>query len=166
MNVFTATGRLGRDAEVRVTQSGTTVANLAIAVDAGYGDKKSTLWLRASLFGKRAEGGLIQYLTKGKQVAVSGELSMSTFQKQDGSQGHSLDLRITEIDLIGGQQQGAPQNPSNGGGYGQNYPPQGAPHNQQQQQQTNQYAQQSGGTAAPQHGAPQGFDDYEDQIPF
>ena len=44
MNVFTATGRLGRDVEVRTTQSGTTVANLAIAVDAGYGDNKKTQW--------------------------------------------------------------------------------------------------------------------------
>ena len=155
MNVFTATGRLGRDVEVRTTQSGTTVTNLAIAVDAGYGDNKKTLWVRGALFGKRAESGLIQYLTKGQQIAVSGELSMSSFQKQDGTPGQSLEMRITEIDLIGGggQQQGQQ------GGYQPQQPV-------QQPQHPNQYAQQSGGTAAPQHGALQGFDDFDDEIPF
>ena len=163
MNVFSATGRLGRDVEVRTTQSGTTVANLAIAVDAGYGDNKKTLWVRGALFGKRAESGLIQYLTKGQQVAVSGELSMSSFQKQDGTPGQSLEMRITEIDLIGGggQQQGQQ------GGYQPQQPAQQRPQ-QYQPQQPNQYAQQSGGNAAPQHGAPPpgGFDDFDDEIPF
>lgn len=105
MNCFTGTGRLGRDAETRYTQGGTAVANMAIAVDVGYGDNKSTLWLDAALFGKRAESGLIQYLTKGKQVAVSGEIGTRQYQKQDGSQGFSVTLRINEIDLIGGQDQ-------------------------------------------------------------
>ena len=170
MNVFTATGRLGRDVEVRTTQSGTTVANLAIAVDAGYGDNKKTLWVRGALFGKRAEGGLIQYLTKGQQIAVSGELSMSSFQKQDGTPGQSLEMRITEIDLIGGGQQQGQQ-----GGYQPQQPAQQRPQQNQQRpsqqyqpQQPNQYAQQSGGSTAPQHGAPPpgGFDDFDDEIPF
>ena len=163
MNVFTATGRLGRDVEVRTTQSGTTVANLAIAVDAGYGDNKKTLWVRGALFGKRAESGLIQYLTKGQQVAVSGELSMSSFQKQDGTPGQSLEMRITEIDLIGGGQQQGQQ-----GGYQPQQPAQQQQRSPQQYQppQPNQYAQQSGGNAAPQHGAPHGFDDFNDEIPF
>ncbi len=168
MNVFTATGRLGRDAEVRVTQSGTTVANLAIAVDAGYGDNKKTLWVRGALFGKRAEGGLVQYLTKGQQVAVSGELSMSSFQKQDGTPGQSLDMRITDIDLIGGsgQQQGQQ------GGY---QPQQSAQQNQQRPRQSNSYQQAQNGNYTPpqsqpqpQRGAPPpgGFDDFDDEIPF
>ena len=168
MNVFTATGRLGRDVEVRTTQGGTTVANLAIAVDAGYGDNKKTLWVHGALFGKRAEGGLIQYLTKGQQIAVSGELSMSSFQKQDGTPGQSLEMRITEIDPIGGGQQQGQQ-----GNYQSQQPVQQRPQQQQQRppqqyqpQQPNQYAQQSGGYAAPQHGAPQGFDDFNDEIPF
>ena len=170
MNVFAATGRLGRDVEVRTTQSGTTVANLAIAVDAGYGDNKKTLWVRGALFGKRAEGGLVQYLTKGQQIAVSGELSMSSFQKQDGTPGQSLDMRITEIDLIGG---GGQQQQGQQGGYQYQQPAQQRPPQQQQRppqqyqpRQPSQYAQQSGGTATPQHGAPQGFDDFDDEIPF
>ena len=98
---------------------------------------------------------------KAAQVAVSGELSMSSFQKQDGTPGQSLEMRITEIDLIGGggQQQGQQD------GYQPQQPVQQRPP-QYQPQHPNQYAQQSGGTAAPQHGALQGFDDFDDEIPF
>lgn len=142
MNIFTATGRLGRDAEVRYTQGGTAVANMAIAVDVGFGENKSTLWLDAAIFGKRAESGLIQYLTKGKQVAVSGEIGTRQYQKNDGSQGFAVTLNVREIDLIGGQDQ------QQGGGQPQ-----------QRQQQSRPVQQQS----QPASGQ---FDDFDSEIPF
>ena len=84
---------LGRDAETRVTQNGTTVITLAVAYNYGRkGDdgKKPSQWVRASMFGKQAEA-LIPYLTKGKQVSlVIRDLHIATFQKQDGSTGTSL----------------------------------------------------------------------------
>lgn len=104
MNVFTATGNIGRDAETRHTPSGTAVASFSLAVSSGYGDNKKTTWVRCALFGKRAEGGLIQYLTKGTQVAVTGELSLNEYEK-DGQTRSSLDLRVSEVDLIGGKTQ-------------------------------------------------------------
>jgi single-strand DNA-binding protein len=103
MNVFTATANLGRDVEVRHTQGGAAVATFPIAVTSGYGDNKKTTWVRCALFGKRAEGGLIQYLTKGTQVAVSGEISLNEFQGQDGQTRTSLELRVNDLDLIGGK---------------------------------------------------------------
>ena len=139
MNVFTAVGRIGRDAEVRSTQNGTSVAGFPLAVDVGFGDRKSTLWCDASIWGRRAESGLPQYLVKGQQVAVSGEIGTREFQKRDGSAGFAVTLRVNEIDLVGGQS-------------GQQTP-------QQPQQQSYQQAQ----PAAPQGG----FDDFdEDAIPF
>lgn len=103
MNIFTATANLGRDAEVRHTATGTAIASFPIAISSGYGDNKKTTWVRCSLFGKRAEGGLIQYLKKGTQVAVSGEISLNEYER-DGQQRSSLELRVNEIDLIGGRQ--------------------------------------------------------------
>jgi single-strand DNA-binding protein len=103
MNVFTGTGRCGQDAEVRFTQAGLAICNFSLAVDAGYGDRKSTLWLRCALFGKRAEGELPTYLTKGTQVAVSGELSMSEWENKDGEKKQSLELNVRELDLVGGR---------------------------------------------------------------
>lgn len=117
MNVFTASGRLGRDSEVK-NVNGTSLCEFALAIDTGYGDRKSTMWVRCNIWGKRAEGGLPQYLVKGTQVMVSGDLSQRTYQKKDGTDATSLDLRVQEIELIGGksapahqpvQQQAAPQ---------------------------------------------------------
>ena len=105
MNVFTATGNLGRDAEVRATQSGLTIASFPVAVQSGYGDNRKTTWVRCSLFGKRAEGKLIGYLVKGAQIAVSGELSLNEYTTKEGEARTTLELRVSEIDLIGGAQQ-------------------------------------------------------------
>ena len=152
MNVFTAVGRIGRDAEVRSTQNGTSVAGFSLAVDVGFGDKKSTLWCDASIWGKRAEGGLPQYLVKGQQVAVSGEIGTREFQKRDSTPGFAVTLRVNEIDLVGGdgQRQQQPQQQRQ------------APQQQNYQQAQAQYAQQQAQPAAPMPP----HDDFSDDIPF
>lgn len=113
MNVFTFTGRLGRDAEVRHTPNGHAVCGFVVANDVGFGDRKTTNWIKCDLWGKRAEGGLPQYLTKGVRVAVSGELTLDEFQKRDGSQGAALKVRVIDVDLMdskgGGQHDGQQQ---------------------------------------------------------
>jgi len=103
MNCYCFTGRLGRDAESRRTQKGDSVANFPVAVKTGYGQNEKTMWVRCALFGKRAEGGLIQYLTKGAQVAVSGELSLDEFTKKDGTTATNLECRVNDVTLIGGK---------------------------------------------------------------
>lgn len=94
MATLTGLFTLGRDAETRVTGSGTTVVQLAVAYNYGRkGDdgKKPSQWVRASMFGKQAEA-LAPHLTKGKQVSlVIRDLHIATFQKQDGSTGTSLE---------------------------------------------------------------------------
>ena len=61
-NVFSFTGTVGRDAEVRYAPSGVAVLNVTVANNIGFGDKQQTLWIRVVLFGKRAEGQLQNYL--------------------------------------------------------------------------------------------------------
>ena len=94
------TGRLGKDAEVRQTQN-STVAGFSVAVDVGYGDRKQTLWFDCSIWGKRAESGLIDYLKKGQQVAISGDLSEREHEGKTYKQ-----VRVDEIDLMGSKQRG------------------------------------------------------------
>ena len=118
MNQFFGVGRIGRDAEVRQTGNGTAVAGFPVAVDVGFGENKQTLWLDAALFGKRAEGGLVQYLRKGQQVAVVGEIGTREYQKRDGSAGFAVTLRLSEIDLVGGQPQQQAQQPQSMGQQG------------------------------------------------
>tara|TARA_R110000764_G_scaffold17080_1_gene47015 strand:+ start:45 stop:500 length:456 start_codon:yes stop_codon:yes gene_type:complete len=108
MNKFIFTGNLGQDAEVKATQTGMMVCSFSVAVKSGYGQKQKTNWVNCALFGKRAEGALPQYLKKGAQVAISGELTLDEWQGKDGTTQKSLKLNVDDLDLIGGNPQ-APQ---------------------------------------------------------
>ena len=72
MNVFTFSGNLGKDAQLKSTQAGSNVLQFSVAVKSGYGDKEKTNWIACVVFGKRAEVNLVSYLTKGQQVVVTG----------------------------------------------------------------------------------------------
>lgn len=97
MNSYNAIGRVGKDAQTRFTQGGDPVTGWSLAVDSGYGDKKQTLWLDCSLWGKRGEK-VSEYITKGSQLGVTGELGT---REHDGKT--YLTLRVAEVSLIGGR---------------------------------------------------------------
>ena len=99
--VISFTGTVGRDAEVRILSSGMSVLNVTVANNIGFGDKQQTLWIRVDVFGKRAEGQLKDYLKKGQQVFISGELTQSEYKANDGTTKTSLELNATIVDLIG-----------------------------------------------------------------
>lgn len=111
-NIFSFTGTVGKDAEVRYSPSGVAVLNVTVANNIGYGDKQQTLWIRVALFGKRAEGQLKDYLLKGQSVFVSGELTQSEYKGNDGTVKTSLELNANIIDLIGKKDGSAPQRPA------------------------------------------------------
>lgn len=100
-NVFSCTGTIGRDAEVRYLPSGQAVLNVSVANNVGFGDRQQTVWLRVVLWGKRAEGSLKDYLKKGQQVFVSGELSMSEYKANDGTMKTVLEINANILDLVG-----------------------------------------------------------------
>lgn len=105
-NVFSFTGTVGRDAEVRHLPSGQVVLNVTVANNIGFGDKQQTLWISCALWGKRAEGQLHNYLKKGQQVFVSGELTQREYQAHDGTTKSSLELNVSVIDLVGKRDSG------------------------------------------------------------
>lgn len=120
MNVWLFTGNLGKDAEVKATPSGTTVCTFSVAVQSGFGDRAKTTWVACALFGKRAEGQLPQYLTKGAQVCIAGEATLDEWEN-NGTTNKMLKVNVDKLDLIGGPQQQArqpvqrpAQNPSQG----------------------------------------------------
>lgn len=161
MNLFSFTGNLGKDAEVKYLPNGSAVCEFSVAVKSGYGEREKTNWVRCAMFGKKAEGQLPQYLVKGTQVAVSGELELQEWEGQNGK-GAALSVSVQNIDLIGSKpQQGAPAQASQQPVYGQSpqQPPAQAAYGQTPQQpaygqapQQPQYQPQQ----APQQGAPQG----------
>ena len=101
--------RLGRDAEIRTTGQGESVATLALAFS--YGRKGSdgnrpTQWVDAALWGKRAEA-LAPYLVKGGLVSVSLEdVHIETFDGKNGP-GHKLAARVVDVELASPKQAGA-----------------------------------------------------------
>ena len=145
-------GLLGRDAEVRYTNNGTAVCNVPLGVNAGFGDKQYTIRLDCSMLGQRAQGQLPTYLTKGTAVAVSGEVDLRVWNKQDGSPGGAIRLNVGQLSFAGG---GA----SSGGGQQQN---QGQQQRPPQQQTQNQSQPQNQG----QQQGSEPVDDFDDSIPF
>lgn len=101
MNICTFIGRVGGDAEVRYTPNGKAVSNWSVAVDTGYGDNKSTMWVKCALWGDRAEK-VSEYIKKGDNVGVSGELSVREYEGNKGK-GFSVELNVRELKLLGGK---------------------------------------------------------------
>ena len=92
-------GNLGRDAELKHLKSGDPVLSFSVAYTNYNGE---TQWYRVSIFGKLAES-LAQYLTKGKQVFVQGELNPRLYEGRDGETQLSLDVRARNVRLLGGR---------------------------------------------------------------
>jgi len=99
-NVFSFTGTIGKDAEVRVLGSGQSVLSVNVANNVGYGDKQVTMWVQVSIWGKRAEGSLVDFLKKGQAVFVSGELVTKEYES-NGQTKTSLTLNANILDLVG-----------------------------------------------------------------
>ena len=107
MNVLCFTGNIGSDAELKYTGSGTAIASFNSAMKSGFGDKAVTTWVRCSLFGKQAES-LTPYLTKGAQVGIVGELSNRKWTDKEGQERYSLEVRVTDVTLLGSKQSTSP----------------------------------------------------------
>lgn len=105
MNSCVFSGNIARDPETRQVGE-QTLTTWTLAVQCGWGDKQTTLWLRCNLWGRQK---LAQYLHKGDRVCVSGELSQREYTTQDGQNRTSLELRIADLDLPPKGNGGQPQ---------------------------------------------------------
>ncbi len=92
----TFVGNLGRDAELKSTASGIAVCSFAVAVSQR---NDSTEWMDCALLGDRAHK-IQPYLTKGKKIFVSGDLSARTFIKRSGEHGFCLSVRVDSIEML------------------------------------------------------------------
>ena len=106
MNNITFDGRLAADAELRYTAGGDAVLSFRVASDIGFGDKKTTNWFQCQVWGKRGET-LQQYLQKGQQVTVYGQLTLREWHDKEGAKKLSPDVRVNEISLQGGKREEA-----------------------------------------------------------
>ncbi len=161
VNKVILVGNLGQDPEVRYMPNGGAVTNLTLATSESWRDKQSgeikeiTEWHRVVLFGKLAEiGG--EYLRKGSQVYIEGQLKTRKWQAQDGQERYTTEVVVNvsgTLQMLGNRQQTTDNHaPGQPMGKQAQHQPQPAGNPPQ--------SSQSEGTAA---GAPM---DFSDDIPF
>ena len=100
-------GHLGRDPEMRYTQSGVPVTSFSIATtrkwsSASGEQQEKTTWFRVTCWRKLAEL-TAQYLKKGRLVLVEGDIEASAFTDREGNARASLELTATNIKFLGGR---------------------------------------------------------------
>lgn len=152
INVFTASGRLGSDIDIRYTQNNKCIGSFSLPVESGWGDNKKTAWVTCKLFGDRAEK-LAPYLTKGSQISVTGAFELDEWEK-DGVKRSRPVIIVNDMQLPPKQ-----DNQGQQGGY-QQAPQQQAP---QQPQQPRQRMNQPQSGSYHQHDAPP--PDFDDDRP-
>ncbi|MEI6728329.1 MAG: single-stranded DNA-binding protein [bacterium] len=101
MNKVIIIGRLTKDPEIRVTQSGKKVASLSIAVDDGKdaNGQKLTQYFNASAWDVLAER-FESFVKKGHRVCVIGKLQNRSWDKPDGTKGYATDVQVRELELL------------------------------------------------------------------
>ena len=115
MNRVFLTGNLGADAELRTTNSGTSILVLRLATSEKWtkdGEKKErTDWHMCELWGSRGEK-LEQYLGKGTKIAIEGKIRYSSYEDRDGNKRYKTTIAIDEIELLGGDRRAPREDPS------------------------------------------------------
>ena len=107
MNRCFIIGNLTRDPETRVTHSGSSVCSFTVAVNR-RGKSDDADFFRVSAWNKLAET-CQQYLSKGRKVAVTGPVSVSTYTGQDGKAYANLEVMAQDVEFLSpkGEQQAA-----------------------------------------------------------
>lgn len=95
MNKFIGIGRLTRDPEVSVSQSGTKVARYSLALDRGKdssGENKAD-FINCITFNNTAEF-VERYLSKGMKIAIEGRIRTGSYQDKEGRTIYTTDIVI------------------------------------------------------------------------
>jgi len=96
-------GHLGKDC-ITNTVNGKSVINFSVAHSERFRDaqnnlKERTTWVECAYWTDRTS--IAPYLRKGTQVYVEGAPDVRSFQRNDGTAGASLVLRVFNIQLLG-----------------------------------------------------------------
>lgn len=127
LNMVQLIGRLGKDPEIRFSQSGQTIANMSLATDESYTDRNGNKveraeWHRLVAFGRQAELAQ-QYLCKGSQIYVQGALQTRKWQDQQGNDKYTTEVKLQRLQFLDRKGDNGQQN---GNGQGQNGQTQGS----------------------------------------
>ena len=135
VNKVILVGNLGRDPEVRRSQSGDPIVNLNIATSESWRDqasgerKETTEWDGGVIFNENLAKIAEQYLEKGSKVYVEGQLQTRKWQDQSGQEKYTTEIvlqrfrgELTLLDGRGGPGEGDDYGSSAGGNFGRSSP--------------------------------------------
>ncbi len=113
-------GNLGKDPEVRFTQSGRAVASFSVATTETWMDQESgrqerTEWHNIVVWGKQAET-CGQYLSKGRQVYIEGSIRSRSYDDRDGNKRYITEIVAQRVQFLGGGGGGGRSGQYEGGG--------------------------------------------------
>ena len=98
LNRIVVMGRCGKDPEIRMTQKGTSVASVTLAVDRDYSadQNKETDWIDVVAFGKTAEF-VDKYFSKGQMAVVTGRLQIRNWEDKEGNKRRSAEILADHV---------------------------------------------------------------------
>lgn len=104
MNKVVLTGRLVRDSELSyIASTATPKISFTLAVERNYQKDKNNKkvdFINCEMIGKHTEN-LCQYVTKGKQILVEGELNIDNYEK-DGEKRSFTKVKVDRLEFLGG----------------------------------------------------------------
>ena len=119
-------GNLGKDPEVRFTQSGQAMARFSVAttdtwMDRENGRQERTEWHNIVVWGKQAET-CGQYLSKGRQVYIEGRIQTRKFEDREGKERYFTEINAQQVTFLGsrdggGTRSGQSSDDEPGGGF-------------------------------------------------
>ncbi|EOU1808293.1 single-stranded DNA-binding protein [Clostridium perfringens] len=103
MNKVILIGRLTKDPELRFTASkGTAVSRFTLAVNRSYKNEAGEYeadFISCIAYGKTGEN-IAQYMTKGRQLAISGNIRTGSYEAQDGTRRYTTDVVVEGFNFI------------------------------------------------------------------
>ena len=103
VNRVTLLGRLGKDPEIKYTQSGQSVCNASMATEKSWkkGEEwiKKTIWTKVVAWRKMAEA--LGQATKGDLVFVEGELTNQSWENKEGKKQYVTEVLAGVVVVIG-----------------------------------------------------------------
>jgi single-strand DNA-binding protein len=95
-------GRLGKDPEMQYTPKGSAQTKFSVAVNAGFGENKSTIWVNLICWGTQAET-VNKYLNKGSRIVFSAEVTkVGAYMKKDDTAGVTFDAKLLTVEFVDG----------------------------------------------------------------
>lgn len=113
LNRIVLIGRITKEVEKQVTQSGVSVLNTTIAVDRDYkqGNEKVTDFIDLVLWRHNADY-IEKYASKGAQIAVEGKMQSRKWQDKEGNNRTSWEVQVDNVQIVNSKKDGATQSGS------------------------------------------------------